>query len=109
MARLNMAQVQELKEIMEDAFEDLISTYVQDSQDKLKLLSKANFDQDADAIGNLGHSLKGSSLNICAEDLSLVFKQIEDSGRSNDLSTVTQLLIQANAEFEAVKTALNAL
>jgi HPt (histidine-containing phosphotransfer) domain-containing protein len=104
-----MAQIKELKEIMEDAFEDLISTYIQDSQDKLEQLSKANLDQDEDMVASLGHSLKGSSLNICAEDLSNIFRQIEDSARSNDLSTITQLLVQVNAEFEAVKIALNGL
>jgi HPt (histidine-containing phosphotransfer) domain-containing protein len=104
-----MAQIKELKEIMEDAFEDLISTYIQDSQDKLEQLSKANLDQDEDMVSSLGHSLKGSSLNICAEDLSNIFRQIEDSARSNDLSTITQLLVQVNAEFEAVKIALNGL
>ena len=109
MARLNMAQVQELKEIMEDAFDDLIATYIQDSEDKIKLLSHAISLQEADTIGAIGHSLKGSSLNICAEDLSVIFRQIEDAGRSNDLSPLDNLLLQATAEFEALKSTLYSL
>jgi HPt (histidine-containing phosphotransfer) domain-containing protein len=109
MARLNMAQVQELKEIMEDAFDDLIATYIQDSEDKLKLLRQAVKNSDDEGISGLGHSLKGSSLNICAEDLSVIFRQIEDAGRAKDLSTMDQLLVQALTEFDGLKTALTSL
>jgi HPt (histidine-containing phosphotransfer) domain-containing protein len=104
-----MAQVQELKEIMEDAFDDLIATYIQDSEDKLKLLKQAVKNTDDEGISAVAHSLKGSSLNICAEDLSAIFKQIEDAGRAKDLSTIEQLLVQALSEFYALKTSLTLL
>jgi HPt (histidine-containing phosphotransfer) domain-containing protein len=106
MSTLNIAQVQELKEIMEDAFDDLVATYVQDSEDKLKLLKKEVGNADHQAICMLAHSLKGSSLNICAEDLALIFKQIEDSSRINDLSSIEPLRLQAMSEFDAVKVEL---
>lgn len=109
MARLNIAQVEELKDIMDEAFDDLISTYIQDSEDKLKQLDRAHSDQDSQTVASLGHSLKGSSLNICAEDLSGIFKQIEDAGRAENLSSVHALLVQANTEFNELKIALNAL
>lgn len=109
MARLIMAQVQELKEIMEEAFDDLISTFIQDTEDKIKTLTVAIVNQDIESISTIGHSLKGSSLNICAEDLSIIFKGIEDAGRSGDISSIDNLLIQAKTEFEALKDTLNTL
>jgi HPt (histidine-containing phosphotransfer) domain-containing protein len=109
MSTLNIAQVQELKEIMEDAFDDLVATYVQDSEDKLKLLKKEVENADHQAICLLAHSLKGSSLNICAEDLALIFKQIEDSSRINDLSSIEPLRLQAMSEFDAVKAELGSI
>mgnify|MGYP000091346017 CR=1 FL=1 len=40
MSHLNMAQIQELKDVMEEAFGDLVMTYLQDSEQKLKALKK---------------------------------------------------------------------
>jgi len=65
MPSINQAQIAELKELMEDAFEDLVSTYVQDSEDKIKALSQALEAGASDDVGSLAHSLKGSSLNMC--------------------------------------------
>jgi HPt (histidine-containing phosphotransfer) domain-containing protein len=109
MATLNIAHIQELKDIMEDAFDDLVATYIQDSEDKLKLLKKEVKNIDDQAICILAHSLKGSSLNICAEDLASIYKQIEDSSRINDLSTIEPLRVQAMSEFENVKVALRTI
>ena len=104
-----MAQISELKDIMEDAFEDLVNTYLQDSESKLGNLQDALDDGDAVSVGEIGHSLKGSSLNICAEPLSEIFKQIEDNGKQGNLAPVAELIGQATSEFEAVKSQLQAL
>jgi HPt (histidine-containing phosphotransfer) domain-containing protein len=109
MTTLNITQVQELKEMMEDAFDDLVATYIQDSEEKLKLLKQEVKNYDDQAICMLAHSLKGSSLNICAEDLALIFKQIEDSSRIKDLSSMETLRLQAMSEFENVKVALESV
>lgn len=109
MSSLDMAQISELKDIMEDAFEDLVNTYLQDSESKLIALQQALDTGDAVKVGELGHSLKGSSLNICAAPLSQVFKQIEDNGKNGNLTPVGELIVQANAEFQAVKSQLQTL
>ena len=109
MSSIDMAQISELKDIMEDAFEDLVNTYLQDSESKLVLLQGALDDDDAGKVGELGHSLKGSSLNICAQPLSDIFKQIEDNGKQGNLVPVAELLSQANTEFQSVKSQLQSL
>lgn len=109
MSSLDMAQISELKDIMEDAFEDLVNTYLQDSESKLQALQAALESGDAVKVGELGHSLKGSSLNICAEPLSQFFKQIEDNGKQGNLEPIGELLSQANTEFQAVKNQLQSL
>lgn len=109
MSSIDMGQISELKDIMEDAFEDLVSTYLQDSDDKLVALQGALDSGDATKVGELGHSLKGSSLNICAAPLSNIFKQIEDNGKQGNLAVIGDLLVQANLEYQNVKTALTSL
>lgn len=109
MSSLDMAQISELKDIMEDAFEDLVTTYVQDSEGKLVNLKAALDEQDTAKIGELGHSLKGSSLNICAQPLSEIFKQIEDNGKQGNLEPIPSLIEQALEEFSSVKQQLQSL
>jgi HPt (histidine-containing phosphotransfer) domain-containing protein len=109
MSSLDMGQISELKDIMEDAFEDLVSTYLQDCDGKLVALKSALENGDAAKVGELGHSLKGSSLNICAVPLSNIFKQIEENGKQGNLTPISELLIEAGDEYQNVKSALMAL
>lgn len=109
MSHLNMAQIQELKEVMEEAFSDLVMTYLQDSELKMKALKKAINANDAPQIADLAHSLKGASANICAEGLSALLKKVEDFGRADELDQVPYVFEQIQTEFNAVKTELQQL
>ena len=92
LSHLNTGQINELKELMEDAFEDLINTYLTDSDQKNQLLEEAIVGEDLPKIAEISHSLKGSSANICALPLSLVFKEIEDQARAETLANIADLL-----------------
>ena len=109
MSHLNLGQINELKDLMEDAFEDLINTYVQDSDEKIVLLQSAINNQDSNKIAEISHSLKGSSANICAEFLSGLFKQIEDQARSENLDNIKQPFDLAEDEYQQVRSELNIL
>ncbi len=106
MSHLNLAQIQELKEVMEEAFDDLVMTYLQDSDTKIKTLKKAIHAQDSTQIAEVAHSLKGSSANICAEALSSMFKKIEDAARIEELDQVPYVYDQILEEYTHVKTQL---
>jgi HPt (histidine-containing phosphotransfer) domain-containing protein len=106
---LNTGQINELKELMEDAFEDLISTYLTDSDQKNQLLQDAINGENLPKIAEISHSLKGSSANICAQPLSLIFKDIEDLARSETITDVASLFAKSQDEYNQVKTALKAL
>ncbi len=106
MSHLNMTQIEELKDLMEDAFADLVETYVHDSDEKLPLLGAAIQGGDGAKISEISHSLKGSSANICAENLSSFFKAIEDQARAENLNNIDQPFSQANEEYQLVKNTL---
>lgn len=106
MSHLNLAQIQELKEVMEEGFDDLVMTYLQDSDAKMKTLKKAIQVQDSVQVAEVAHSLKGSSANICAEELSAMFKKIEDSARAEELDQVPYVFEQTVEEFSLIKTQL---
>ncbi len=106
MSHLNMAQIDELKDLMEDAFNDLIETYLHDCDEKLPILEAAINCSDQAKIAEISHSLKGSSANICAEDLSILYKVIEDQARAENLTNIAKPLSQANEEYQLVKNGL---
>lgn len=109
MSNLDTAQLTELKEIMEDAFGDLVSTYLDDSSEKLNKLEAAVSAQDAQEVSSLAHSLKGSSSNICASGLAEKFKVLEDMGRAGDVTDGAGALQDAKAVYSDVEKELKSL
>lgn len=109
MSHLNMAQIQELKEIMEEGFEDLVATYLQDSDHKMNALQGAINENDHLLVSEIAHSLKGSSANICAETLSGLLKKVEDLGRAEDLTEVPCIFDDIQTEYGFIKTELQQL
>ena len=109
MSHLNLGQINELKELMEDAFEDLISTYLTDSDQKNLLLKEAVLAENLVKVAEISHSLKGSSANICALPLSLIFKEIEDLARSEVTANIATLFESAQVEYLLVKAELESL
>lgn len=109
MSSIDHDQMSELKEIMEDDFQDLIDTYMHDAEVKLSGIQQALETGDSQKVGELAHSLKGASANICAEPLSELCATLERQGKSNDLQSSPQLLQSIESEYQSVKTALTAL
>ena len=109
MSHLNMEQIQELKDIMEEGFNDLVLTYLNDSEVKLTALKAAIQSSKSEQVAEIAHSLKGSSANIYAESLSALFKKVEDSGRSQTLQDVPYVFEKIEEEFSHVKTQLQQL
>lgn len=106
MSHLDLVQLEELKDIMEEGFSDLIETYIIDSDEKIAKLSMLINDSDANIISEIAHSLKGSSLNISAQQLGAYFKVIEDQGRENDLNNIKINFEKASSEYQLVKAQL---
>ncbi|MFY0641845.1 MAG: Hpt domain-containing protein [Bermanella sp.] len=109
MSHLNMEQIQELKDIMEEGFNDLVLTYLQDSEVKLSALKEAIKSSKSEQVADIAHSLKGSSANICADSLSDLCKKVEDSGRNETLQDVPYVFEKIEEEFSKVKTQLQQL
>lgn len=109
MPHINMNEILELKDVMEDAFGELVNAYVEDSETKLQGLHIALENKDIKKIAQLGHSLKGASANIGARPLSAIFCKIEDQGRAGEWTGVDTFINEAQQEFNAVKVELLAL
>lgn len=93
----------ELRDVMEDEFDILIRTYINDSRERLETLRHAMASGDEDAFAKTAHSFKGSSVNIGAARLGELCMEAEKAGKAQQLEQATSLLHGLEAEFETVR------
>lgn len=98
-----------LKEVMEDDFSELITTYIDDATSRVEQLSSFLNDKDSEALRHCAHSLKGSSSNLGATALSDLCFEIESRAKDNQLAEVGLYIEQIAEEFLSVKSALEKL
>jgi len=103
---IKIDELEQLKEIMEDEFEMLISLFINDSAELLSNIKKAYEIQDSEAIRLAAHTLKGSSSNMCVSSISEISKEIEEKAKANDLQGVDELIEQLHVVHPQVSKIL---
>ncbi|MGB3624051.1 Hpt domain-containing protein [Ketobacter sp. MCCC 1A13808] len=103
---LDVAALQDLKEIMESEYETLVNTFIADTQSKLVELEEVIQQQDPENLRKIAHSLKGSSSNVCALKLSEFARQLESMGKEGEMASSDTLLSQLKVEFAEVSKIL---
>ena len=106
---LDHTAIATLKEVMEDDFQLLIDTFVNDSKERLQVLAAALAAGDAEEVRRSAHGLKGSSSNVGALRLAEICFQLEEAGRENRLDGMAEMLADAEAEYQIVHEQLEAL
>jgi len=86
--------IDELREIMEDDFADLVGTLLRDMPLQLADIQAAVDRGDAETLYRTAHKLKSGSGSIGAPQLSELARQLELLGRSGDLTDVAPVLEQ---------------
>lgn len=96
---LEMAVINELKEMDDDLeedeigfFQELTETFFEESDELLETIRQAIADGDSETIGKSAHSLKGASANIGANVLAEVCKDVEMKGKSGDISGIEPMI-----------------
>lgn len=98
-----------LKEVMEDDFQLLVSTFLDDAQLRIPQLFEEFNAGDGDMLRQTAHSLKGSSSNLGAVRLSELCFQVEHRAKENQLDGLEAVLYQVKAEFDQVRSILEGL
>jgi HPt (histidine-containing phosphotransfer) domain-containing protein len=102
MEHLDYDTLNTLKQVMEDDFELLIDTFVQDSTDRIRILREVIQGTDVDLIRRAAHSLKGSSSNIGAPQLSALCSAVEKKALENNLAGLSSDVDGIEQEFAQV-------
>ncbi len=103
---LDHDMLEELKDIMEDEFLELLKAFLSDSEMRIKSLRSAYTANDHDNARNIAHSFKGSSGNIGARALSQLCKELEELAKGGCISDAGTLIDGLEAEFHCVSTEL---
>ena len=103
---IDYAALNELKEIMEDDFDELITTFISDGHSLIKNLQVAIDLSIVPDIRRIAHTLKGSSANFGAHPLSQACNALELNASDNTLDDANDLLEKIKTEFESVKSEL---
>lgn len=74
-----------LKELIGDDLKEILQAYLDTAPESIMKLEQATQSGDANAVRMHAHSLKGSSANIGAHDLSASCSQLEQMGKNNQV------------------------
>lgn len=92
----------ELKDIMEDEFDILIDTFINDSEAKIAVLEQVIASGDPEELRKVAHSLKGSSSNVCATQFSELARQLEMMGKEGTTDGAAEVFASLKQEFAGV-------
>jgi len=103
---LDHDMLEELKDIMEDEFLELLKAFLSDSEKRITSLRSAYAANDHVNARNIAHSFKGSSGNIGARALSKLCKELEEIALAGNISDAGALVEGVEAEYRCVSTEL---
>lgn len=93
---------EELRALMAEEFEAVLSAYRQDTPLLLTNIRAALEQQDAASLGGAAHQLKSTSMALGLLRLSGCAQQLESLGRADALAGATDWLGLAEAEYQRV-------
>jgi len=106
---IDATTINSLKEIMGDAFEIVVNTFIDDTGKLVTSLAELQQQNDIEVFTRNVHSIKSSSANLGALQLSSLAAELEAQGKSGDISGVTEKITEVNNLFSKACEELSAL
>ena len=102
--KLNQVYLQGLLNLPDG--KSLIAAYLEESPNMLEQLKQAIRNQNARALKDAAHALKGSSLYVGAEDIAELAKTLEQAGRANELNGIEVIFKDLEKTYSQVAIVL---
>ncbi len=96
---IDVTLLEELRSVMGEDFQNLLSTFEGDTAARFKLLEAAAEAGDGEALRSVSHTLKGSALGMGATALSEHFLGLEYRGRESRLDGIALEIANAQRCF----------
>ena len=103
---VDIAALNELRQIMGDEFSTLIETFQNDSVIRIQTIEDAVSGGDPEQIRRAAHSFKGSASNMGAIQLADLCRRMEELGHSGTADGCDVLYKQILAEYDNVRVSL---
>lgn len=87
---------------------EVIDSYLENAPQLLEVIHAAVLSKDAASLQQAAHTLKSSSAVLGATSLSQLCQELEATGRAGTVEGGAERMLQLRAEYEVVKTALQA-
>ena len=98
---IDYEQFEEMRDLLEEDFQDLVSTYLVDSRRRIDLLANAVVDNDNANGFEIAHAIKGASANLGAAQMLALSSIVQEASRENRISqhqdTVQQMMVAMDA------------
>ena len=104
---IDKEKLQEMKNIMGEVFNELIPTFIEQSDNLVNSMLELLHNNQLDTLERYAHSMKSSSLNVGATSLSNFSMSLENMVRNNEpTSLLKEKIIAISTEYTHVKQAL---
>lgn len=108
-SHLQIAQFNELRELLEEDFVDLIHMYMKDSELRVQEMQNALTEQNNRLGYEATHTLKGASSNLGATHLTELCYQLQEACRNNQIEHQQVLIEAITTENQAVNAEIMTL
>lgn len=99
----------ELREVMEDGFDELLSVFLRESAENNRQMLEQWASGDRSGLRRLAHALKGSCSNMGAMHCAELASALENAAHHGNWDNVPELLGQFDMELAQTHAALGAL
>jgi HPt (histidine-containing phosphotransfer) domain-containing protein len=89
---INTEQFEDMRDLLEDDFVDLIQVYFNDAHHRITKLKQAQQEEDNANGFELAHALKGASINLGVTQVSHLSSQLQELCRERLISNQAQLI-----------------
>jgi len=107
-AVLDRQVLDELRDVMGDEYQSLVQTYLKNTPTLLLEINQALEEEELSALVLPAHSLKSSSANLGAMQMSALARGLEKAAREDDMQTVAELRPELAPLFEQTRESLQA-
>jgi len=97
-----------LGSLMDELMPDLLQVFLEDGETRLQHLESSLHNNDWQQIGNIAHTLKGSSATLGMFTFSGLCLQLESAARCQDWESIRPLAGQLGGEFHQIHAFLTA-
>ena len=109
MSHINIGVYNTLGEILDDELPSLVEEFIEDTSNKLDALREHVKNNDAENIFSVSHSLKSSSANLGAMQMSEICKLLEMESRNGGTEGAVELVNSLGEVFKGASEELKQL